>query len=71
MKRSRKTNKATLGSEWRGALKKSLTEPTLLEMSGNPTYQELACVAGVVAIGSVVGSDSNPHLGANRINCGE
>jgi hypothetical protein len=27
------TNKETLGSEWRGTLKKGLTEPTLLEMS--------------------------------------
>ena len=42
MKRSKKTNKTTLRSEWRSVLKKSLTEPTLLEMSGNPTYQDLA-----------------------------
>src|SRR6266849_5393158 len=39
----RKSNKTTLRSAWRSALKKNLTEPTLLEMSGNPTTQELAC----------------------------
>jgi hypothetical protein len=42
MQGSKKANKATLRSEWRSVLKKSLTEPTLLEMSGNPTYQDLA-----------------------------
>jgi hypothetical protein len=30
-----RTNKTTLKSEWRSALKKRLTEPALLEMSGN------------------------------------
>jgi hypothetical protein len=30
------TNEPTLRSAWRSTLKKDLTEPTLLEMSGNP-----------------------------------
>jgi hypothetical protein len=34
MQGSKKTNKSTLGSECGSVLKKSLTEPTLLEMSG-------------------------------------
>jgi hypothetical protein len=33
MQRSKNTNKTTLRSEWRSALKKDLTGPTLLEMS--------------------------------------
>ena len=42
MQGSKKTSKEnTHRSEWRSALKKDLTGPTLLEMSGNPTYQEL------------------------------
>jgi hypothetical protein len=36
MQRVKKTNETTLGSEWRGALKKDLTGPALLEMSGYP-----------------------------------
>jgi hypothetical protein len=32
---AKETRKTTLRSEWRSALKKSLTEPALLEMSGN------------------------------------
>ena len=36
------TNEDTLRSERRSTLKKRLTEPTLLEMSGNPTNRELA-----------------------------
>src|ERR1700732_1257302 len=39
---AKENNKNTPRSEWRSVLKKSLTEPTLLEMSGNPTYQDLA-----------------------------
>jgi hypothetical protein len=39
MERLTKTNKTTLQSEWTSALKKDLTGPTLLEMSGNPTNQ--------------------------------
>ena len=35
------TNKTTPGSERRSLLKNCLTGPTLLEMSGFPTYQEL------------------------------
>ena len=38
---SKETRKTTLRSEWRSALKKSLTEPALLEMSGNPTNRDL------------------------------
>jgi hypothetical protein len=37
-----RTNKTTLTSEWRSALKKSLTELALLEMSGNPTQYKRA-----------------------------
>jgi hypothetical protein len=37
-----KANEDTLRSERRSALKKRLTEPTLLEMSGYATNQELA-----------------------------
>jgi hypothetical protein len=37
----KKTTKTTLRSEGSGALKKHLTEPTLLEMSGKPTNQAL------------------------------
>jgi len=36
-----KTNEDTLRSERRNTLKKLLTEPTLLEMSGYPTNQDL------------------------------
>jgi hypothetical protein len=32
---AKETRKTTLRSEWRSALKKSLTEPALLEMSGD------------------------------------
>jgi hypothetical protein len=39
MQALKKTNKTTLRSEWRSVLKKSLTEPTLLEMSGLPTCE--------------------------------
>ena len=38
----KKTNKTTRRSEWRGALKKDLTGPAFLEMSGFPTKQDLA-----------------------------
>src|SRR5271156_6471998 len=41
MHRPTKTKQDTLRSERRSALRKALTEPTLLEMSGYPTYQEL------------------------------
>ena len=34
-------NKTTLRSARRSVVEKSLTGPTLLEMSGYPTYQEL------------------------------
>ena len=40
-----KTNEGILRSEWRSALKKRLTEPTLLEMSGNRVNQDLAAFA--------------------------
>jgi len=40
MQRLTKTNKTTLQSERTSALKKDLTGPTLLEMSGNPICQE-------------------------------
>jgi hypothetical protein len=38
---AKKTKEDTPGSERRSVLKKSLTGPTLLEMSGNPTNQKL------------------------------
>ncbi len=41
-----RTNQTTPGSGGRSLFKKSLTEPTLLEMSGYPTNQELAASAG-------------------------
>jgi hypothetical protein len=41
MQALKKTNKTTPRSEWRSVLKKSLTEPTLLEMSGNGVNQDL------------------------------
>jgi hypothetical protein len=41
MQRSKRTNKTTHRSEWRSLLKKDLTGPTLLEMSGFGVYQEL------------------------------
>ena len=42
MQRSKKTSKKTTHrSEWRSVLKKDLTGPTLLEMSGNPTTHPL------------------------------
>jgi hypothetical protein len=44
----KKTTKTTLRSEWRGALKKNLTGPTLLEMSGLRFNQELASKAALV-----------------------
>jgi hypothetical protein len=38
------TNKDALRSERRSALKKRLTEPTLLEMSGNRVTQDLGII---------------------------
>src|SRR6266436_6578284 len=42
MQRVKRANKTTHKSEWRVALKKDLTEPTLLEMSGNANLPGLA-----------------------------
>ena len=42
-----RTNKTTLKSAWRSALKKRLTEPALLEMSGNRVNQDLATGCGL------------------------
>jgi hypothetical protein len=52
-----RTNKTTLKSEWRSALKKKLTEPALLEMSGNPPNQELTwrCRAGWLVKRGIIG----------------
>ena len=36
------TNQTTPGRGGRSLFKKDLTGPTLLEMSGNPTYRDLA-----------------------------
>jgi hypothetical protein len=44
------TRKTTLRSEGTGLLKKDLTEPTLLEISGNPTNRELLSVMTAVAV---------------------
>jgi hypothetical protein len=41
MQRLTKTNQTTLRSAGRSVLKNGLTEPTLLEMSGLPTYRDL------------------------------
>jgi len=41
MQALKKTNKTTRRSARRSVVEKSLTGPTLLEMSGNPTYREL------------------------------
>jgi hypothetical protein len=38
---SKKTNDTTLRSEWRGVLKKVLTGPKFLEMSGFSVNQDL------------------------------
>jgi hypothetical protein len=46
VERSKKTNEDTLQSERRSVLKKSLPEPTLLEMSGNPTSMISLCQEG-------------------------
>jgi hypothetical protein len=41
MQRSKKTKEDGLRSEWRSVLKKDLTGPTLLEMSGYRVNQDL------------------------------
>jgi hypothetical protein len=66
MQRVKRTNKTTHRSEWRSVLKKSLTEPALLEMSGYPTYQELAeqLVSGSLVIGGF--SNSNRSFGSRK-----
>jgi hypothetical protein len=53
----KRNTKTTLRSERRSLLKKSLTGPTLLEMSGNPTNQELTPVIWVkrFSSGKVIG----------------
>jgi hypothetical protein len=43
---AKETRKTTLRSEWRSALKKSLTEPALLEMSGNGSVNQALSIAG-------------------------
>jgi len=45
---SKETRKTTLQSEWRSALKKSLTEPALLEMSGNPNLSEGVSLSSLI-----------------------
>jgi hypothetical protein len=52
MQRSKRTNKTTHRSEGRSALKKDLTGPTLLEMSGFPTYHPLGAGEGIREIDS-------------------
>ncbi len=42
MQRRKRTKEKTLLSEWRSLLKKDLTGPTLLEMSGLRVYEALA-----------------------------
>jgi hypothetical protein len=46
MQTLKRTNKTTPRSECRSVLKNSLTEPTLLEMSGNPTSMISLCQEG-------------------------
>ena len=48
MQRVEENEETTLRSEGTSLLKKSLTEPALLEMSGNRIYQDLACLPGAV-----------------------
>ena len=56
MQRLTKTNKTTLQSERTSALKKDLTGPTLLEISGNTTYRDL------------VARDCSRHPGTTAVN---
>jgi hypothetical protein len=44
MQRVEENEETTLRSEGTSLLKKSLTEPALLEMSGNPTNRELTAL---------------------------
>ncbi len=55
-----RTNKTTLTSERRSALKKRLTEPALLEMSGNRVNQALRPSIGL--FGDYVLSTAKPML---------
>jgi len=68
MKRSKRTNKTTHRSEWRSLLKKDLTGPTLLEMSGSPTYRDLRAFWAVSHAGTIsTPVESTPQPSA-RIN---
>ena len=44
------TKENTLRSAWRSSFKKDLTEPALLEMSGNATNQELGRYGGILRV---------------------
>ena len=50
MQALKKTNKTTPWSEWSGVLKKSLTEPTLLEMSDKPCGLNGSVLAHIVGL---------------------
>ena len=45
--RAKQTTKTTLRSDRRSLLKNYLTEPTLLEMSGNATYRDLGVIPSI------------------------
>jgi hypothetical protein len=66
MQALKKTNKTTLRSECRTVLKKSLTEPTLLEMSGNATYQASGITSELPVILPHSEASSKPRFGSNR-----
>jgi hypothetical protein len=57
---SKKTRKTTLRSGWRSVLKKSLTEPVLLEMSGYGVYQACGLIPSGSLFGSKFGADLSP-----------
>jgi hypothetical protein len=69
MQGSKKTNKSTLGSECGSVPKKSLTEPTLLEMSGLRVYQALTIEAGVPGYCSQQVMQRRPCSRASSRNC--
>ena len=61
MQRLTKTNKTTLQSERTSALKKDLTGPTLLEISGNRVYQALTrFLSGIFVCSSGAGLTEMP-----------
>ena len=56
-----RANEDTLRSDRRSALNKRLTEPTLLEMSGNATNQDLAKVLAASSRSEGIRIFANPQ----------